>query len=283
MSGNGQPPGDLNIENYLTIDVEDYYQVSAFENIVGYGKWDKHNSRVVANTRNVLDILERKGVKATFFVLGWVAEKFPRLIKDIQLKGHEIGCHSYCHRLIYDLSPEEFRDDTKRAKDIIEQVTGTIVKGYRAPSYSITKKSLWAVDILQDLGFIYDSSIFPVPHDRYGIPDAPRFRYQLPGSTIVEYPLSTFLLNGLKIPVAGGGYFRLFPYFLTKLLLEKINVKEQQPFVFYMHPWEIDPEQPRMKGAGMLSKFRHYNNLDKMAGRFEMLLDNFSFGPIPGN
>ena len=268
------------IKNYLTIDVEDYYQVAAFDNIVKVDAWDEYESRVDANTRRVLALLARHQVKATFFVMGWIAERHPELVKEIQRQGHEIGCHSYCHRKIYQLTPDEFREDTIRAKAIIEDITGVPVKGYRAPSYSITKKSLWALDILEELGFTYDSSIFPIHHDNYGIPDAPRFEYKLPKHKMMEYPLSTSLFFGQKIPVAGGGYFRLFPYWFTKMALKKINHREKKPFIFYFHPWELDPGQPRMTNAKLLSRFRHYNNLGKTANRLTSLLEDFSFGPI---
>lgn len=268
------------IKNYLTIDVEDYYQVAAFDNIVNVKDWDNYESRVDANTRRVLALLAQHQVKATFFVMGWIAEHHPELVKEIQHQGHEIGCHSYCHRKIYQLTPDEFREDTIRAKTIIENITGMPVKGYRAPSYSITKKSLWALDILEELGFEYDSSIFPIYHDNYGIPDAPRFEYKLPNHDMIEYPISTSLIMGRKIPVAGGGYFRLFPYWFTKMALEKINHKEKKPFIFYFHPWEVDPGQPHMAGAKLLSRFRHYNNLGKTATRLTSLLQKFEFGPI---
>ena len=270
------------IKNYLTIDVEDYYQVSAFEPLVGLAKWDQCPPRVVNNTRRILQALERHNVKATFFVLGWTGEKNPHLIKEIMEKGHHIGCHSYEHRLVYNLSPQEFKQDTHRAKDILEQITGKRVRGYRAPSYSITRRSLWAFDILEDLGFEFSSSIFPIHHDRYGIPDAPRFRYKVPGHDLVEYPISTARFMGRNIPISGGGYFRLFPYRLTKMALLKINRRENQPFLFFIHPWEMDPEQPRMKGAGAVSRFRHYTNLAKTEERFEKLLSDFDFIPIPG-
>lgn len=269
------------IKNYLTIDIEDYYQVSAFEPIVGLSKWDQYPPRVVNNTRRILQALERHNVKATFFVLGWIGERNPHLIKEIMEKGHRIGCHSYEHRLVYNLSPKEFKQDTHRAKDILEQITGKRVRGYRAPSYSITRQSMWAFDILEDLGFEFSSSIFPIHHDRYGIPDAPRFRYKVPGHDLVEYPISTARCLGRNIPVSGGGYFRLFPYLLTKMALSKINMREHQPFVFYIHPWEMDPEQPRMNGARSVSRFRHYTNLDKTEARFEKLLGDFDFIPIP--
>ena len=266
--------------NYLTVDIEDYFQVSAFENIVGLDKWGSYSSRVVENTKKILDIFNLHEVKATFFVLGWTAENFPDLIKEIDRNGHEIACHSYSHRLVYDLTPLEFKNDTFKAKNLIEQVTGKKVKGYRAPSYSITSQSLWALDILEELGFEYDSSIFPIHHDRYGIPSAPRFKYEHPNHDLIEYPISTSLLFGKRVPVAGGGYFRLFPYWFTRSLLKKINQREHQPFIFYFHPWEIDPDQPKMENAGRLSRFRHYVNLSKTANRLSQLLNDFSFTSI---
>ena len=266
--------------NYLTIDVEDYFQVAAFEDIIQPESWDSMDFRAEKNTDCILTILDQYQVKATFFIVGWIAEKCPELVKKIATAGHEVGCHSYWHRKIYDLTPEEFREDTKRAKDILEEITGRKILGYRAPSYSITKKSLWALDILEELGFEYDSSIFPIYHDNYGIPDAPRFKYKLPNHDMMEYPISTSLFMGRKIPVAGGGYFRLFPYWFTKMALKRINSMEKQPFIFYLHPWEVDPDQPRMQNAKRLSKFRHYNNLHKTVERFAMLLRDFDFGPI---
>lgn len=269
------------LTNYLSIDVEDYFQVSAFENVVGsHTNWQNYSSRVEKNTRRLLDILDTHTTKATFFVLGWIAEKFPRLVREIEKRGHDIACHSYIHRLVYNLTPEQFYEDTRKTKDLLEQATGRKVFGYRAPSFSITNKSLWAFDILEELGFTFDSSIFPIYHDRYGIPSAPRFRYCIEGKKIIEYPISTALILGRKIPVAGGGYFRLLPYRFTKAALTKINVVEKKPFVFYLHPWEIDPKQPHINNISLLSRFRHYNNLKKTACRFEQLLKDFRFAPM---
>lgn len=275
-----QRPAMHNIQNYLTIDVEEHFQVSAFEKTVAVSDWDNHESRVENSTSCILSLLEKYHVKATFFVVGWVAEKHPDLVKEIRQAGHEIGCHSYAHRKVYDFTPDQFREDTKRAKDILENILGERVNGYRAPSYSITNKSLWALEILEELGFVYDSSIFPVYHDNYGIPDAPRFEYNLENSTLKEYPISTALMLGRKVPISGGGYFRLFPYWFTRMGLRSINEKETQPFMFYLHPWEVDPGQPRFANASLFSKFRHYNNLDKTQSRLEQLLNDFSFGPI---
>ena len=270
------------ITNYLTIDVEDYFHVSAFEGVVQPEEWPVQESRVEKNTGKILKILAERGIKATFFIVGWVAERHPQLVREIMAGGHEIGCHSYLHRRIYTLTQEEFREDTRRAKAILEEVSGRPVVGYRAPTYSITKQSLWALDVLQELGFQYDSSIFPIHHDLYGIPDAPRFPYRLPDHDMMEYPISTVRMLGRKIPVSGGGYFRLFPYWFTRKALQRINSHDGRPFVFYLHPWEIDPGQPRFSHASALSRFRHYNNLHKTEGRFGWLLKDFDFGPMTG-
>ncbi len=284
----------MRVTNYLTIDVEEHFQVAAFEDIIHTSLWGSYPSRVMNNTRFILDILDKHQTKATFFIVGWTAERHPQLVKEIDARGHQIGCHSYMHQKIYNLSQKEFRQDTAKAKDILEQISGKAVEGYRAPSYSITKKSLWAVDILKELGFKYDSSVFPILHDNYGIPDAPRypFHWDLSGdqprynqstnkqTSLKEYPISTAKLLGRNIPIAGGGYFRLFPYWFTRALLRKINKQEKQPFIFYLHPWEVDPNQPHIKNAKALSRFRHYNNLDKTALRLEQLLTDFEFTPI---
>lgn len=268
------------ITNFLSVDVEDYFQVAAFEKIISPVDWDKYECRVVANTVTILDLFARYNVKATFFIVGWIAERYPDLVMEIDRLGHDIGCHSYWHRKIYGLTPGEFRKDTQQAKDILENIINKPVLGYRAPSYSITKESLWALDILAELGFRYDSSIFPVHHDNYGIPDAPRFSYTLEHGQMVEYPISTVKLPGINLPIAGGGYFRLFPYWFTSNALKWINKRDRKPFVFYLHPWEVDPAQPRIKDAGAKSRFRHYLNLDKTLGRLDRLLQEFRFAPL---
>ena len=271
------------IKNYLTIDVEDYFQVAAFEKVISPDAWDTYECRVVQNTDRILALLAEYGVKATFFITGWIAERYPDLALEIDRQGHEVACHSYWHRKVYDLTPEEFKKDTRKAKIILEQIIDKPVLGYRAPSYSITKQSLWALDILSELGFTYDSSIFPVYHDNYGIPDAPRFAYRLEEQDMMEYPISTVQLPGIKLPIAGGGYFRLFPYWFTRMALQRINIREHKPFIFYFHPWEVDPEQPCIENAGPKSKFRHYLNLDKTLNRLKCLLTNFTFVPIPSS
>ena len=268
--------------NALTIDVEDYYQVSAFESRVRFDQWLSYESRVIGNTWRILELLHFHKVKATFFVLGWIAEHYPQVVLAIQQEGHEIASHGYRHRLLYHMTRDEFREDTRRAKDALEDLCGIPVAGYRAASYSINHQTLWCLDILEELGFRYDSSIFPIRHDRYGIPTAARFAYYHPlpeGRKLLEFPLSTVRLFGKNIPVAGGGYFRLFPYHFIRWGIRRINLLEGKPAIVYLHPWEIDPNQPRVDGS-LPSRFRHYINLEKTESRFRRLLRDFRFGPL---
>lgn len=268
------------MKNAMTIDVEDYFHVSAFASSIQPAQWDSYACRVEANTGKLLGLFNDSGVKATFFVLGWVAERYPSLVRSIAAEGHEIACHGYSHRLVYDQTPAEFRAETDRSKKVLEDLVQTPVLGYRAASYSITTKSLWALDILVELGFGYDSSIFPVRHDRYGIPGGSREPYRLrtpSGKSLIEFPLTTVELARYRLPVSGGGYFRLFPYFLTKMALASVNRRERRPFIFYLHPWEVDPDQPRVK-TGWLSRFRHYNNLERCEPRLRQLMVDFKFG-----
>jgi polysaccharide deacetylase family protein (PEP-CTERM system associated) len=270
------------MRNALTIDVEDYYHVSAFEAVVQPQDWEWYESRVEKNTDTVLALLSNKQVKATFFVLGWVAERHPHLVRRIAAEQHEVACHGYSHRRIYTQTPAVFRSETCKAKRLLEEAAGMSILGYRAASYSITQQSLWALDILAEEGFQYDSSIFPIRHDLYGIPNHPRFPHVLHGhgtSPIVELPLSTVRLAGVNFPVAGGGYLRLFPYAITHLAMRYLNRREKQPAIVYFHPWELDPQQPRMP-AGRLSRFRHYTNLNRMETKLRRLLDSFTFAPI---
>ncbi len=265
--------------NLMSVDVEDYFQVEAFSSVVDRSAWDQYPCRVEDNTRRVLDLLDECGVKATFFVLGWVAERYPATVGEIVRRGHEPACHSYWHRLIYALRPEEFREDTRRAKDCIEQAADRPVIGYRAPSFSITARSSWAPAVLAELGFRYDSSIFPVLHDTYGVLDAPRRPFRLPtqSGTLAEFPMTTFRLGfGPNLPVAGGGYLRMLPYWYTRLGLRRVW-SEGLPVIAYAHPWELDPEQPRIQ-ARLKSRLRHYTNLSKMAGRLRLLLSHGEFG-----
>lgn len=291
--------------NALTIDVEDYFQVSAFEQVSSPDSWSAFECRVERNTMKILDILDAAGVKATFFILGWVAEQCPGLAKKIADAKHEIASHGYWHRRVYTQTREEFREDVRRAKNLLEEQTGVEVAGYRAPSYSISQESLWAFDELAEAGYRYDSSVFPIRHDLYGMPFWPRFPFHVErlddgnwvpaedeeassdpshksnhGCTLLEIPITTVKLFDKNFPLAGGGYFRFFPYRATRWGLNRINQKEGKPFVFYLHPWEVDPAQPRMKGASAKSRFRHYVNLSKTESRLKKLLKDFSFAPI---
>lgn len=269
------------IQNALTVDVEDYFQVSAFAKSIDYKNWDDHPLRVEKNTHRLLDIFDTANVKATFFVLGWVADRNKKLIEELALRGHEVACHGYSHQLIYNQTVDVFREETVRSKKLLEDIVQKPVCGYRAASYSITKRSLWALDILVEAGFEYDSSIFPVQHDRYGIPDAKENPHKLitpNGNSLIEFPLSTAKIFNRKIPVAGGGYFRLYPYMVTKAGLSQIN-RKNRPFIFYLHPWEIDTEQPRV-AAKWFSRFRHYNNLKKCEPRLIQLLKDFEFTTV---
>jgi polysaccharide deacetylase family protein (PEP-CTERM system associated) len=274
-------PSSTGVVNAMTIDVEDYFQVSAFDAFVPRSDWGRLESRVCANTERVLRIFEESGVTATFFVLGLVAEQFPGLVAQIARMGHEVASHGYAHRLIYQQTSSAFRDDVRRAKDILETATGARVNGFRAPSYSVTARSLWALDVLIEEGYTYDASIFPIRHDRYGIPHSPRHPYVVPRvcGSLVEAPGSTVRLGPVNLPVAGGGYFRILPYAWTRWGIGRINERENRPAIFYLHPWELDPSQPRLP-AGWLSRFRHYRNLDKTEGRLRQLLRDFRFAPL---
>lgn len=266
--------------NVFTVDVEDYFQVSAFERHVDRARWDDFPSRVVENTHRLLRLLDRRQVQGTFFVLGWVARRYPELVRSIHAAGHELASHGFWHRLVYQQTPDEFRRDLHDSRDAIATAAGVVVTMYRAPSFSITPRSLWALDVLVKEGFTVDASVFPIRHDRYGLPNAARSLHRLStpsGDSIWEFPASTARLMGMNLPTAGGGYFRLYPWSVTRRLLGRINAGEQQPFMFYTHPWEIDPEQPRVAGPGLRSRFRHYVNLASTAGKLERLFDTFQF------
>jgi len=267
--------------NAMTVDVEDYFQVSAFDDVVSRDSWPDMESRVVANTERLLDLFDEFGVRGTFFVLGWVADRHPALVRTIVSRGHELASHGYGHRLVYTQTPNEFREDVRRAKHLLEDTGGVEVRGYRAPSFSVTSRSLWALDVLLEEEYRYDASIFPIRHDRYGIPDAPRWPHAIdrPAGRVYEVPGSTVRLGGTNLPVAGGGYFRILPYAWARFGIARVNRSERQPIVFYLHPWEIDPAQPRLP-AGMLSCFRHYRNLHKTESRLRRLMRDFQFGPL---
>lgn len=266
----------------LSIDVEDYFQVEAFSSRISRADWDHWPARVVANTQRCLDLCDRAGVKSTCFVVGWVAEKFPALVREIQARGHELACHSFWHRTVYSLSPEAFREDLRMAKNAIEQASGVRVAGYRAPSWSITPKCTWALDILAEEGFLYDSSIYPIHHDLYGFPGARRFPYRIEtaGScSLAEYPPATVRITNLTLPCCGGGYLRIFPVWYTNWCLRRLERERAATLVVYFHPWEIDPEQPRISGAWK-SRLRHYTRLDHMQERLLNLMSARPFVPF---
>lgn len=257
----------------ISVDVEDYFHVEAFSDVVDRSAWSSYTSRVEANTLRILELLDELGIEGTFFVLGWVADRFPGLVREIARRGHELACHSYWHRLIYRLSREEFREDALRAKDVIEQAAGQAVVGYRAPSFSITAASLWALEVLAEAGFEYDSSVFPIRHDTYGIPDGPRHpaRIDTPAGPILEFPMTTFRWGSRQnLPVGGGGYLRLMPFWYTRLGVRRA-AGDGVPLIVYVHPWEIDPDQPRLPGRRR-SMLRHYTNLSSMDSRLRRLL-----------
>jgi polysaccharide deacetylase family protein (PEP-CTERM system associated) len=267
--------------NVMTVDVEDYFHVSNFSRLVSRESWSNRESRVERNTDRLLQAFADCGVTATFFVLGWVGERFPHIVARIAGLGHEIASHGYAHQLVYDQTPTVFREDVRRAKALLEEACGHRVQGYRAPSFSVTRRSLWALDVLIEEGYCYDSSIYPIRHDRYGIPTAPRhpFFVRRPAGTLLEIPGSTARVGTVNLPIGGGGYFRLLPYQWTRWGIERVNRKERRPAVFYLHPWEIDPEQPRLP-AGALASLRHYHNLERTEARLRRLLRDFRFGPM---
>lgn len=268
------------ILNALTIDVEEHFQVHAFERVVNRSTWDRYASRVTANTRRILALLAEYDVRATFFVLGWVADRHPDLVKEIAARGHELATHGYWHELVYRQTPDEFAADLCQSLEAIGRAcNGLQPLGYRAPSFSITEQSLWALDVLRDHGIIYDSSIFPLAaHDRYGIKNASRFANKT-HSGLWEFPVSTIRLGKQNWPVAGGGYFRLFPLWITRHAMHRLNA-QKHPAVVYLHPWEFDPDQPRIPGAPWLSRFRHYVNIGKTESRLKALLNEFEFAPM---
>jgi polysaccharide deacetylase family protein (PEP-CTERM system associated) len=267
------------VTNAFTIDVEDYYHVSALASAIPRSTWSDRDSRVSASTDRLLAMLDEKRIKGTFFVLGWVADKVPQLVKRIAAQGHEVACHGYSHELIYRQTPGVFAEETRRSKTLLEDLTGMPVIGYRAASFSITPRSRWALDTLIEQGFLYDSSIFPVRHDRYGMPGAdraPGYVHAPSGGRIAEFPMSTAAFGPVRVPVSGGGYFRLLPYWFTRSGLRSINERDGMPFTFYLHPWEIDVDQPRVD-VGFVSRFRHYTNLSKCESRLRRLLADFNF------
>ncbi len=271
------------ILNAFSVDVEDWYQVADFEAVVGFEAWDRYESRVARNTDRVLALLDEAGVKGTFFVLTWNAERHPEIVRRIAAAGHEVASHGYAHRLIYEQTPNAFRADVSRAKDRLEDITGMPVLGYRAPSFSITGRSLWALDVLLDCGFRYDSSVFPVHDSLYGLPDAQRFPYVIhrrDGRELLEFPITTTQAFGRNLPLGGGGYLRMLPYRYMAWGMRRVNRDERQPTVVYVHPWEVDPEQPRMKTAGRRGFSTHYVGLARTEVKLRRLLRDFRFAPL---
>lgn len=272
------PSGPEVIVNALTVDVEDYFQVAAFEDRISRSEWDRWPRRVDANTHKVLDVFAEHGVRGTFFMLGWVAQRYPDLVRRLVAEGHEIASHGYDHRRLNEFDRDQLREDLLRTKGLLEELAGTAVLGYRAPSYSIGARNLWALDVVQETGHVYSSSIYPIRHDLYGMPDAPRFAFRLRPDAILEIPVTTLRIAERNFPCGGGGYFRLMPYPLYRWAMRRVNDTDRQSGMFYFHPWEIDPAQPRVAGASLRSRFRHYVNLGTMERRLRRLLDDFRWG-----
>lgn len=265
----------------FTVDVEDYFHVQAFSGVIRPQEWERFESRVVANTQRILELLNRHRVLGTFFVLGWVAERHPGLVREIVEAGHELATHGYGHQLVYGQTPAEFREDLRRSLAVLQEIGGRRVVAYRAPSFSITRRSLWALDVLAEEGIEVDSSVFPVRHDNYGVPDAPRHPYLIErgAGTLIEFPPTVVQRLGWNVPASGGGYFRLYPFWLTRRLLRSVPREHGQPFMFYIHPWEVDPDQPRV-AAPWRSRFRHYQNLSTTLHKLHRLLQSFAFGTV---
>jgi polysaccharide deacetylase family protein (PEP-CTERM system associated) len=269
------------IKNAMSIDVEDYFQVSAFAPHIRREDWDSLPCRVERNVDVILGLLDEADAKATFFTLGWIAERYPQVVRRIVDNGHELASHGYGHQRASDLAPDTFRADITRAKHILEDLGGVAVRGYRAPSFSINRSNWWAVEELENAGYHYSSSIYPVRHDHYGMPDAPRFPHRPNGDAgILELPPTTLALLGRNLPAAGGGWFRLLPYALSRWMLKRVNTQDRAPCMFYFHPWEVDPGQPRQQGISAKTRFRHYVNLQRMPGRLRQLLNDFEWDRV---
>jgi polysaccharide deacetylase family protein (PEP-CTERM system associated) len=265
------------IKNAMTIDVEDYFQVSAFAPHIPRNQWDNLPCRVEGNVMRILDMLDTHQTHATFFTLGWIAERYPDMVREMVSRGHEVASHGYGHLRASDQSETAFRTDVTHAKKLLEDISGVAVTGYRAPSFSIGANNLWAFDVLNDAGYIYSSSVYPIKHDHYGMPDAPRFAFQPRDHALLELPPTTLNLLGRNLPASGGGYFRLLPYGVSSWMLRRVNQQSGNACIFYFHPWEIDPEQPRQHGVGWKTRFRHYINLSRMEGRLTRLLKDFQW------
>lgn len=266
------------VVNAMSVDVEEYFQVSAFEGSIARADWESWPSRVDANMQLLLDLFSSKAIKATFFCLGWIAERHPDIVRRIVAEGHELASHGYDHTRAHAMSPAQFREDVRRTKATLEELSGVAVLGYRAPSFSIGKNNLWTLSELKAAGYQYSSSVFPIRHDLYGFPEAPRSPFVDADSGLLEVPMSTLRLFERNLPFCGGGYFRLYPYALTRWAVDRVNQRDGRPCIFYMHPWEVDPEQPRPRGLSLRTRFRHYLNLNKVSTRLARLIDDFAWG-----
>ena len=272
------PAPGQRIRNAMTCDVEDYFQVSAFAPYIDRASWPTRECRVEANMDRILGLFERHGVRATFFTLGWIAERYPQVVKRIVAAGHELASHGYGHLRASDQSPAAFLQDISSSKAILEDIGGQAVRGYRAPSFSIGPANLWALDALQQAGYRYSSSIYPIRHDHYGMPDAPRFAFYPNGEQgLLEVPITTVRVMNRNLPAGGGGYFRLMPYAMSRWMMRQVNRQDGQPAIFYFHPWELDPGQPRQRGLEWKTRFRHYVNLERMDGRIRALTRDFAW------
>lgn len=282
MKAGSAPPqknGAPRIVNAFTVDIEDYFQVEAFKGVIDPSAWERWPARVTANTERVLALLKSANVRATFFVLGWIADRFPEVVYRIAAEGHEVASHGFGHARASTQTAEEFREDVRRAKGILEDLSGTPVRGYRAPTFSISAANSWTYDVLAREGYQYSSSVYPISHDLYDAPDAPRMPYRPSAAgTLLEIPLATVRLFGANRPCGGGGYFRLFPYAVSRWSIRRVNAADAMPTVFYCHPWEFDPDQPRVPGISLKSRFRHYVNLGAMERRIARLLHDFAWG-----
>jgi polysaccharide deacetylase family protein (PEP-CTERM system associated) len=275
------PSPDQRIVNGLSVDVEDWFQVGAFENVIARGDWDSIKTRVEDNVARVLDLFAEADVRATFFTLGWVAQRHPEMIRRIAAAGHELASHGYDHARVFTFTPRQFAEDIRKARAIIEDCAGVAVTGYRAPSFSIDHRTPWAFTELAEQGYVYSSSVAPVVHDHYGWPDAPRFAFRpLPNASLVEIPVTTAMLGGRRVAAGGGGFFRVLPYAFTRWAIRQVNHTEGRPAVFYFHPWEVDPGQPRVAHAPIRSRVRHYTGLARMAGKLSDLAQEFRWGTM---
>jgi polysaccharide deacetylase family protein (PEP-CTERM system associated) len=265
--------------NALSVDVEDWFQVGAFEKVIAREQWDRLSCRVERNCVAILALFDRAEVKATFFVLGWIAERYPDLVRQIAGRGHEVASHGWDHRRVWTMTEAEFAADLERASRAIEAVSGVRPRGYRAPSFSIDARTPWAHRVLGEQGYDYSSSVAPIRHDHYGWPEAPRFAFRpLGGSDLIELPVTTVTLAGKRMAAGGGGFFRLLPFAFSSWAIDRVNRRDERPAVFYFHPWEIDPDQPRVSKAPLRSRLRHYSRLSAMAGKLESLLARHQWG-----